>query len=148
MSIWPGLFTFLVSATLSLHLPKCNLLCKIYVLRDFAYSLSMSVMKPFPDLANNPKRVRHFNYILSATRVVVENANARLKNKFQLLKYINNWSIHRARLITRCCLILHNFVIEHDTVVDFAEAREQSTTATPMNHIIKREQISRGLYRQ
>ena len=146
--MWPSLFTFLVSATLSLHLPKCNLLCKISVLGDSAYSLSMSLMKPFPDLANNPKRVRHFNYILSATRVVVENANARLKNKFQRLKYINTRSIDRARLITRCCLILHNFVIKHDTVVDLAEAREQSTNATPMNHIIKREQISRALYRQ
>ena len=81
-------------------------------------------MKPFPDSASNPKWVRQSNYILSATRVVIENANARLKNKFQKLSQ----SVDRACLVTGCSIILHNFIIEHDTHIDLAKAREPSST--------------------
>ena len=84
---------------------------KIYILGDGAYSLSMGLVKPFPDIASNPKRIRNFNYMLSTSCAVVENANARLKNKFQRLKYINTRFIERAHLIASCCIILHNFII-------------------------------------
>ena len=106
-------------------------------------------MKPFKDKPNNPRRVRHFNYTLSATRAVIENANARLKNKFQRLKFINIRSVERARLIIRACIILHNFIIEHDTAVDREEtARDRRNLPVGNNPIAKRDAISHYIFRE
>ena len=116
---------------------------------DSAYSLEMGLIKPFPDNAHNPRRVKNFNYRLSATRCVIENANARLKNKFMRLKFIRTHSVDRAKLIIRACLILHNFIIETDTVLNrCAAARDRSLLPTARNAIGKREAISKVLARE
>ena len=104
-------------------------------------------MKPFPDTPRNPRQVRHFNYVLSATRCIVENANARLKNKWRRLKFIRTSSVERARLIIRACIILHNFGIRHDTAIDrAAEARDLTTLEVGRNEVDKRELISHAIF--
>ena len=46
-------------------------------------------MKPYPDIADNSDRIRTYSRKLSATRVVTENANALLKNKWKTFKNLN-----------------------------------------------------------
>ena len=104
-------------------------------------------MKPFPDSPKNPRRVRYFNYVLSATRCVVENANARLKNKWMRLKFIRTTSVERARLIIRACIVLHNFAIHHDSITDrAAEASDITALHVGRNEVHKRDLISHAIF--
>ena len=105
----------------------------------------MGLMKPFADTNNNPRLVKEFNYLASATRSVVENANARLKNKFMRLKYIRTRSTERARLIVRTCIVLHNFIIKHDSTVDRENKARDVAREVGRNEIVKRDLISRSL---
>lgn len=75
-------------------------------------------MKCFPEARETLPRIRSFNYKLSSTRVIVENAIARLKNKWARLKKVSVRSINRVKLIIRTCLILHNLTLKLDTVMD------------------------------
>ena len=84
---------------------------------DTAYPLTRNLLKPYADRADNSATIRRYNKKLSATRVIVENANARLKNKWRRLKKLNVLSAERARLIVRACIVLHNLVLYHDTEV-------------------------------
>ena len=58
-------------------------------------------MKPYPDRADNCDRIRKYNKKLSATRVVIDNGNALLKNKWRRLMKLNVIRMDRARLIVR-----------------------------------------------
>ena len=85
--------------------------------------------------------------MLSAARCIVENANARLKNKWRQLKFIRTSSVERARLVIRACIILHNFGIRHDTAIDrAAEARDLTTLEVGRNEVDKRELISHAIF--
>ena len=62
---------------------------------DTAYPLTRNLLKPYADRADNSATIRRYNKKLSATRVIVENANARLKNKWRRLKKLNVLSAER-----------------------------------------------------
>ena len=68
---------------------------------------------------------------------MIENANARLKNKFQKLSQ----SVDRACLVTGCSIILHNFIIEHDTHIDLAKARKRLLRPTIIAMIVKEKLV-------
>lgn len=116
-----------------------------FVIGDSAYSLDTNLLKPYPDRAGNSARVKNYNKILSATRVVVENANARLKNKWRRLKKLNVLSMSRARLIIRCCIILHNFVLVHDSPAEEVIQPHEHHLLWYNNPTSKREALSRFL---
>lgn len=48
--------------------------------------------------------------------MIVENGNARLKNKWRRLKKIYTASLKRAKQIIEACVILHNFILKKDSV--------------------------------
>ena len=108
-------------------------------------TLNTSLLKPYPDRSDNSARVKTYNKKLSSTRVVVENANVRLKNKWRRLKKVNVLTSEKARLIVRACIVLHNYVLKHDTVVqptcDSVEYRIQNYDDATS----KRDAISRFL---
>lgn len=105
----------------------------------------MGLLKPYPDNSQNPRRVRQFNYKLSAARSMVEHANARLKNKFSRLKNIQCRSVDRARLLVRTSIILHNFIIRAEKEESDVTARPLSSLPRAASHIAKREAISKKL---
>lgn len=94
------------------------------------------MLKPYADRADNSAAVRRYNKKLSATRVIVENANARLKNKWRRLKKVNVLSTERARLIVRVCIVLHNLVLNDDT--------EMPPTPGTVAHVIPRYDDAAG----
>lgn len=120
--------------------------CSNLSIGDTAYTLSTSLLKPYPDRLDNSARVKAYNKKLSSTRVVVENANARLKNKWRRLKKVNVLSSEKARLIVRACIVLHNFVLKHDTVVQPTCDRVTHDIPNFDDATSKRDAISRFLY--
>ena len=117
----------------------------LFILGDSAYPLQVPLLKPFPERGALLERHRRYNVAHSATRVVVEHANGRLKGTWQRLKKISVKSRARARLITRACIILHNFVLRHDTVIERLEPIEYRIVKY-RNAVNKREDFSRRFF--
>ena len=80
------------------------------ILGDSAYSFENWLMKPYSDRGNLSPDEARFNFALSRSRVVVENAFGRLKGRFQCVaKRLNTTLEHTVNIVTTC--ILHNFCI-------------------------------------
>ena len=109
---------------------------------DSAYPMQKTLLKPLPDKTAMLERHRRYNRAHSATRVVVEHANGRLKGQWQRLRRVSVKSRARARLIVRCCIVLHNFLLKHDSVVERAEGPIHYRQVNYNNAISKREGIS------
>ena len=69
-------------------------------------------MKPFSDTGLTPKQ-RKFNYQLSRSRVVVENAFGRLKGRWRTLMKRNDNDIKYVPTLVVACCILHNICEMH-----------------------------------
>lgn len=74
-----------------------------------------SLLKPYPDTGNLSVKKKIYNATLSSTRMIVENANGRLKNKWRRLKLIHTETVNRAKDIIKACLVLHNFTLLKDS---------------------------------
>ncbi|XP_031333878.1 uncharacterized protein LOC116163884 [Photinus pyralis] len=79
------------------------------IVADAAFPLSQHVLKPYP-FKNMTKEQRVFNYRLSRARRVVENAFGILANRFRVLLHINPLGPTKAKVVTQCCCVLHNFL--------------------------------------
>ena len=79
------------------------------ILGDSAYSLEEWLMKPYSDCGNLSREKKSFNFSLSRSRVVVENAFGRLKGRFQCISKQIDTSIENSVKIVSACCILHNF---------------------------------------
>jgi hypothetical protein len=81
-----------------------------YLVGDAAYGLSPAMMVPFRG-NNLPAARAEYNHAQSATRMPVEQAFGRLKNKWQvLIKPIHTHSLDAAVAIVAACCVLHNIV--------------------------------------
>lgn len=79
------------------------------IVADAAFSLSKRILKPYP-LRNMTKEQRIFNYRLSRARRVVENAFGILANRFRVLLNVIPLKPEKAKIITKACCVLHNFL--------------------------------------
>nr|XP_047138140.1 putative nuclease HARBI1 [Hydra vulgaris] len=79
------------------------------ILGDSAYSLEEWLMKPYSDRGNLSREEKSFNFSLSRSRVVVENAFGRLKGRFQCISKRIDTSVENTVKIVSACCILHNF---------------------------------------
>ena len=112
---------------------------------DSAYALSVSLMKPFKEELENLQRVKDYNYAHSATRVSVENAIGRLKLKWGRLRMIRSSKTERIRLIIRACLVLHNFVLAEDCILNVVRLPEPTRLPVGNTGIAKREAITKWI---
>ncbi|XP_066932339.1 putative nuclease HARBI1 [Clytia hemisphaerica] len=85
-----------------------------YILGDSAYPLSATLLTPYKKSGKglNPVQ-RHFNYVLSSTRVIIERAFGLLKGKFQRLNHIEMDNVANINQRIYTCIIIHNFCIFH-----------------------------------
>lgn len=88
--------------------PECHLL------GDGAYPLEMFLMTPYKDNGYLTQEQKKFNYVLSSTRVFIEQAFGILKKKFRILNYIELQNIALAKQIIMACLVLHNIIIDNE----------------------------------
>lgn len=76
------------------------------------------ILKPYAFRADAPPKQRNFNYALSKSRRVVENAFGHLKARFRRIgKGVDN-HIDHVKLIVKCCCVLHNFLNDNHDVVN------------------------------
>lgn len=81
------------------------------ILCDQAFPLTSNLVKPFKDVPDGSRR-RCFNYNLSKSRRIVENAFGRLKARFRLVLKRMDANIGNVPFIIRACCVLHN-ICEH-----------------------------------
>lgn len=80
----------------------------VLILGDSAYSEEKFLMKPYP-YGNLNEQQQRYNYIHSRSRMVVENAFGRLKNRWRCLLKKNESDISNIPHIVGACVALHNF---------------------------------------
>ncbi|KAL1416967.1 hypothetical protein MTO96_027359 [Rhipicephalus appendiculatus] len=83
---------------------------------DQAFPLTPNLMKPFASTSCSDEQ-KHFNYQLSKSRRIVENAFGRLKARFRFIMKRMECNISHVPIIIRACSVLNN-ICEHynDTV--------------------------------
>ena len=79
-----------------------------FLVGDAGYPQNVKILLPYPSVVNPANQ--WFNYLQSSTRIVVEQAFGRLKNRFRILLNSQNASPGRARNNTFACMILHNLL--------------------------------------
>ncbi|XP_036345848.1 protein ALP1-like [Rhagoletis pomonella] len=84
------------------------------ILADSPYPLTKYLMVPYRDNGHLSTEEKRFNYYLSSTRVLIEQAFGVLRQKFRILNHSDVSSIKDASKIVMACTILHKFIIEHD----------------------------------
>lgn len=87
-----------------------------HLLGDKAYPLLPTLITPYKDNGHLTKEQKHFNYVHSTCRSVIERSFALLKNRFRILKYMDirniSWGV---KYVIACC-ILHNVCILKDDI--------------------------------
>ena len=93
-------------------LPSSEVLCPYMFVGDGAYPLRIDLMKPYP-FRQLDQNQRIFNYRLSRTRRVVENAFGILANRFRV--FCSTILLHPDTVtkITLASICLHNFLRQH-----------------------------------
>lgn len=81
------------------------------ILCDQAFPLGPNLMKPFPG-SNHSQEQGNFNYHLSRSRRIVENAFGRLKARFRFVMKRMECHISHVPLVLRACCVLNN-ICEH-----------------------------------
>ncbi|XP_064475352.1 uncharacterized protein LOC135389217 [Ornithodoros turicata] len=85
---------------------------------DQAFPLSKSLVKPFPHNAPPTPAQSTFNYYLSRSRIVVENAFGRLKARFRYVMKRTECDTGSVHVTIRACCILHNMCEHFSDVAD------------------------------
>lgn len=90
----------------------------VHIIGDSAFRLSEKIMKPYPFQVSQSYQQKCFNYSLSKSRRVVENAFGHLKARFRRIgKGVDN-AIRNANAIILSCCVLHNFLNENNDKIN------------------------------
>ncbi|KAH6946366.1 hypothetical protein HPB50_013125 [Hyalomma asiaticum] len=100
-------------------LPALCQVNKYHILGDAAYAIREHLLTPFKNYGNMTQDKSRFNYRLSSTRVVIENAFALLKQRFRQLRYIEFTKVDKITQFIIACCVLHNICLDSgDTGVE------------------------------
>lgn len=89
-----------------------------FLLGDSAYPNLHWIVPPYQDTGNLSRDQRQFNYMHSATRIVVENAFGLLKNRFRRLRKLDNLNINLCSKLIMVACIFHNICIDNLDLVE------------------------------
>ncbi|XP_055904676.1 uncharacterized protein LOC129940385 [Eupeodes corollae] len=100
-----------------------------FIFGDSAYAASNWLVPPYKDNGRLTEQQRTFNYVHSATRIVVEHAFGLLKGRFRrLLKFTEQRDIRSVTNLVVSACILHNLCIAMgDTYNDEGISQEEET---------------------
>jgi len=89
-----------------------------HIIGDSAYPCEIFLMCPYRDNGHLTKRQKHFNMVLSSTRVVIEQTFGLLKGRFRRLKYLDMLDIKLAAEVVAAACVLHNLCINNKDEAD------------------------------
>ena len=117
-----------------------------HLLGDGAYPLETFLMTPYKDNGCLTREQKKFNYVLSSTRVFVEQAFGILKKKFRILNYMKIQNVVLAKQTIMACFVLHNIIIENEKPnVDDVELRSESNNRSfSMDSVLPSRTASEG----
>ncbi|KAJ8300616.1 hypothetical protein KUTeg_022135, partial [Tegillarca granosa] len=127
-----------------------------HLVADAAYPLRRWLLTPYRDNRHLNQEQKHFNYLHSSNRVVIERAFGLLKGRYRRLYHIDSKVETAVKLIVVAC-VLHNFcLLQHDNIEEFMEAIDDQNCAplqffaqeNEAEGIIKRNAIARLLATQ
>lgn len=107
----------------------CNI--PLLILTDPAYPLLDWTQKPYSDNGRLTDAQRHFNFKLSQTRMAVEMAFGRLKQRWRCLQHRNEHSIKGVCRVVLTCVLLHNFCERAGEIVP---SEDDLTRTLQQNH--------------
>ena len=87
-----------------------------FLIGDAGYPSNANILLPYPSVVAPANQ--WFNFIQSSTRIVVEQAFGRLKNRFRILLNPQIATPFRARNNTFACMILHNILNRRGTLYE------------------------------
>ena len=91
-----------------------------HLIGDAAYPLQKHVMVPYKDNGHLSVEEKYYNRKLSSTRMIIERANALLKNRWRIL--LDRLPMTRTDLIpyyVDCCCILNNICLIREDNFEF-----------------------------
>ena len=93
-----------------------------YIIADSAYPLRTYLIKAFPHHGILGHQEKHFNKILSSTRMIVEQAFGLLKGRWRiLLNELYCRDLERIVRVIHACCILHNFCIDNGDILSIED---------------------------
>ncbi|XP_023214767.1 putative nuclease HARBI1 [Centruroides sculpturatus] len=96
-----------------------------HLLGDSAYPCTVNLLTPFRDNGHLSPQEKHYNYVHSSTRVVIEQAFGILKAKFRRLKYIDKTRIDLVPNVVIACCCLHNLILNTDGSICECDIEEE-----------------------
>lgn len=111
-SLCKGIINNIFDFPLDANLPGTDKKVPYVFVADDAFRLTPRILKPYGERSINSNKI--FNYRLSKSRCVVENAFGILANKFQLFQKEIDLSVEKVEKITLAACALHNFVRARD----------------------------------
>lgn len=94
-------------------LPGCETPMPFVIVGDDAFALTQNLMKPYAQ-RNLTGSQRVFNYRLSRTRRIIENVFGIMSARFRVLRSPILLNPDKARLVTKACAALHNFLMQRN----------------------------------
>lgn len=83
----------------------------VHIVGDSAYPLHTYLLIPFKDNGNLTREQKNYNYRLSSSRVIIEQAFGLLVKKFKILNHLHFRNYEKNKYIVTACVILHNFIL-------------------------------------
>lgn len=102
-----------------------------HIIGDNAYYLREYLLTPYKDYGALTDAQRNYNYLFSATRVLIENTFGILKNRFRQLSCLDFHKVDKITKFIIACCVLHNMCIDLDDcfeeTIDVEEANDNAT---------------------
>lgn len=141
-SLWRQLISNDLNLPPACPLPGRALNVPYVFVGDGAFALSSNVMKPYAGHHQSGSVKQLFNYRLSSSRVVVENAFGVLSAVFRVFKKPMAMQPEKATLVTMACVLLHNFLRRRES------SRNLYTPPGTFDDLVNGEIVREGSWRR